>query len=175
MLNEIKQRLVEEYVNKGKTGKSNKSIAQELGISERTLFRYLQEDEVKRAINKSIANSIDSLLPQLINNAETMIHSSNPSEKAKGNDLAIQLMQKVKVKEELSVLEREKSLIEKFIESCVTHSSFLKDIDSRLFLEVCVSQFTEAILLKGYEKPPMTRREIEEFIEEAQKNKVTDI
>lgn len=167
MINDKQLLFIGEYVMKGKTGKSNKTIGSELGVSERTIMRWLQDDEIKREINRRCANSIDTMLPALISNAENMIHSSNPNERAKGNDMALKLMDRLKVQEELSVIERERILIESFIESCVTNSLFLKDIDSKLFLEVCVAHFTKTILLKGYESPPMTAREIEDFLNQA--------
>lgn len=171
MINDKQLLFISEYIMKGKTGKSNKTIGSELGVSERTIMRWLQDDEIKREINRRCANSIDTMLPALISNAENMIHSSNPNERAKGNDMALKLMDRVKVQEELSVIEREKVLIEKFIESSVTHSSFLKDIGTELFLGVCVACFTKEILLKGYERPSMTAKEIEEFIADAEKTK----
>ena len=167
MISAKQMEFIEEYVLKGKTGKSNKTIAQELGISERTAQRYLENDEVKREINRRCASTLDTLLPQMVSNAEDMLNSTNPNIRAKGQDTVIKLWEKARIQDELTVIERERILIESFIESCVTNSLFLKDIDSKLFLEVCVAHFTETILLKGYERPPMTAREIEDFLNQA--------
>lgn len=171
MINATQMLFIDEFVLKGKTGKSNKTIAQEIGVSERTVMRWLNDDEIKREINRRASSVLDTMLPQLINNADNMVHSSNPNERVKGNELVLKLMEKARIQDELTVIERERVLIKDFIESCVTHSSFLKDIDTKLFLEVCLSCFIDEILSKGYEKPPMTAKEIEEFIADAEKTK----
>lgn len=167
MLNEKQIKFVELYSNKGKSGMTNSTIATELKIDQATIYRWLKNEEVKKAINKECANSIDSMLPQLINNAESMLCSSNANEKAKGTDIALKLMDKVKLQNELTVMDREKILIEHFINKCVESSLFMRDISQKMFLEVCIGGFIDKILLKGYEKSPMTAWELDKVIKNA--------
>lgn len=162
---------IDEYVNKGKTGKSNSTIATEIGVSLRTVQRYLEDEEVKREINRRASSVLDTMIPHLITNAESLLCSSNANDKAKGNDIALKLMDKLSVSNEVAIIDREKILVKEFIEKAVTNSIFLKDIDHNMFLEVCCSVFINEILLKGYNKHSMTRREIEEFIDEAEATK----
>ena len=164
-LTERQLKLAELMAEKDKNKLTHQGMAEILGCSTKTIQRELQKPEVVKEIKRLMNIKLDSMLPAVVGTTEEMLSSENANTRAKGTEMFLKLNDKLKLEQELSVLDREKTLITDYIEKCVEHSSFLKDIDSKLFLEVCCNVFIDRILLKGYSQPPMTRIELNEICE----------
>lgn len=165
-LTERQLKLAELMAEKDKNKLTQQGMAEILGVSSKTVQRELQKPEVVKEIKRLMNIKLDSMLPAVVGTTEEMLNSDSANTRAKGTEMFLKLNDKLKLEQELSVLDREKTLITDYIEKCVEHSSYLKDIDSKLFLEVCCDVFVDKILLKGYEKPPMTRIELMNFCKE---------
>lgn len=163
ILTERQIKLVELYSEKEKTGLTHQGMAEELGCSTKTVQRELQRPEVVKEIKRIMSLKLDSMLPAVVGTTEEMLGSDSPNTRAKGSEMYLKLSDKMKLEQELNIMERERLLIQDYIQGCMDHSSFLKDIDHKMFIEVCSSVFVDKILLKGYENPPMTKTELNDF------------
>ncbi|MDU2459633.1 MAG: hypothetical protein E7D28_06700 [Clostridium sp.] len=112
-LSEVKQKLCELYAFKDDLKLNHELIAVELGISTKSIQRYLKEPEVIQEINRICTSRLDRLIPTLTSNTESLLNSKSSADKVKGMDSYWKLQEKMDRIQAGTSISREQELIQK--------------------------------------------------------------
>ncbi len=112
-LSEVKQKLCELYAFKDDLKLNHELIAVELGISTKSIQRYLKEPEVIQEINRICTSRLDRLIPTLTANTESLLNSKSSADKVKGMDSYWKLQEKMDRIQAGTSISREQELIQK--------------------------------------------------------------
>lgn len=148
MLNERQKQFVELYSNKEELKLNHVLIAEQLGVSTKTIQRMLKDPEIIKEINKACASRLDRMLPAVVHNTEKMLNSSSSNDRVKGQESFFKLQEKLTRQSEATLLEREQELTHKLVSDTW---ELLGDIlGVELFLGVLVDLFKSQIIERGY-------------------------
>lgn len=162
MLNEKKQAFCELYANKEDLKLTHEGIALELGISTKTIQRWLKEPEVIQEINKVCASRLDRLVPVLASNTEKLLNSKSANDKVKGMDTYWKLQDKLDRASQGNQISREKELIQEAGKTWIDimGKDCQPDLLINLFMESVKWVFDEKY------KSNISEQEIEKFLME---------
>lgn len=162
-LTEIKQKLCELYAYKDDLKLTHELIAVELGISTKSIQRYLKEPEVIQEINRICAGRLDRLIPTLTANTESLLNSKNSSDKVKGMDTFWKLQEKLDRVQSANSISREQELIQKL---AIVTIEGLKDIfEPNELLKFTIEQVADYVIKNKYENK-ISIEEVDRFIQE---------
>lgn len=162
MLNEKKQLFCELYANKEDLKLTHEGIALELGISTKTIQRWLKEPEVIQEINKICASRLDRLVPVLASNTEALLNSKSANDKVKGMDTYWKLQEKLDRSSQGNQISRETELIQEAGKMWIKIMG--EDCPPDLLIKLFMGSVKE-VLDEKY-KNKISEQEIEKFLQE---------
>lgn len=162
-LSEIKQKLCELYAYKEDLKLTHELMAAELGISTKSIQRYLKEPEVIQEINRICASRLDRLIPTLTANTESLLNSKNSSDKVKGMDTFWKLQEKLDRIQSVNTVSREQELIEKL--AGVTIEGLRDILEPAELIKLTIETVADYVIKNKYEDK-VSIKELEGFLKE---------
>lgn len=162
-LNEVKQKLCELYAFKDDLKLTHELMAVELGVSTKSIQRYLKEPEVIQEINRICAGRLDRLIPTLTANTESLLNSKNSADKVKGMDSYWKLQEKMDRVQAGASVSREQELIQKL--ACITIDGLNDILEPAELIKLTMEVVADYVVKNEYENKVSTE-EIDKFLQE---------
>jgi len=162
-LSEIKQKLCKLYAFKDDLKLTHDLIAVELGVSTKSIQRYLKEPEVIKEINRICASRLDRLIPTLTANTESLLNSKSSADKVKGMDTYWKLQEKLDRVQAGAALSREQELIQKLVFEIIQN---FKDIFEPVELIKFTIDFVADYVIKNEYQNKVSMDEVNRILQE---------
>ncbi len=162
-LSEVKQKLCELYAYKEDLKLTHELMAVQLGISTKSIQRYLKEPEVIQEINRICASRLDRLIPTLTANTESLLNSKSSSDKVKGMDSYWKLQEKMDRIQSANTVSREQEIIQRV--ASVTYEIFKDIYEPKEVIKFIIEHVADYVINRKYEEK-ISMKEIEEFLKE---------
>lgn len=162
-LSEIKQKLCELYAFKDDLKLTHDLIAVELGVSTKSIQRYLKEPEVIQEINRICASRLDRLIPTLTANTESLLNSKSSADKVKGMDTYWKLQEKLDRVQAGAAVSREQELIQRLASETI--EGFKGILEPTELIKFTIEVVADYVLKNKYEDK-ISIDEVNRFLQE---------
>lgn len=162
-MTEQKMKFCELYAFKEDLKLNHELIASELGISVKTVQRWLKEPDVIAEINKICASRLDRLIPTLTTNTEALLNSKSSTDKVKGLDSYWKLQEKMDRIQKGSEVSREQEIIKST--AMLTYEVFKDIYEPKEVIKEIIEGVGDYVINRKYEEV-VTMKDIEKFLME---------
>lgn len=160
-LTEQQERFCELYADKEALKLTHELIAVELGVSTKTIQRWLKNQDIINQINRLCASKLDRMLPTLTENTVNLLKSKSSNDKIKGSENYWKLQDKLQKINEGSQLSREQQLVHEMGKLLVDMMKGILPVE--VLCSIVVSVCWKYVVEKGYQQS-MDKEEMEKFL-----------
>lgn len=162
-MTEQKIKFCELYAFKEDLKLNHELIASEIGISVKTIQRWLKEPVVISEINRVCASRLDRLIPTLTANTEALLNSKSATDKVKGMDSYWKLQDKMDRIQKGSEVSREQEIIKST--AILTYEIFKDIYEPQEVIKDIIKYVGDYVIDRKYEEK-VSIDDIDKFLKE---------